>query len=93
MVRKIRRQKLRFIDPVLISVPEFARMSGLGYSLTRTLVTDGELPTRVIRGRCWIIRDEAVAWLRKQIEPRPAAYGKHLGESRIPPDTGRARTH
>ena len=70
---KIRRQKLRFIDPVLISVPEFTRMSGLGYSLTRQLVADGELPSRVIGARTWIIRDEAVQWLRKQIEPRPAA--------------------
>jgi hypothetical protein len=71
--RKVRRQKLRFIDPVLISVPEFARMSGLGYSLTRQLVFDGELASRVIGSRHWIIRDEAVAWLRQQTEPRPAA--------------------
>ncbi len=74
MARKIRRQKLRFIDPVLISAPEFARMSGLGYSTVRQLVTDGELPVRVIGTRQWIIREEAVAWLRRQIEPRkPAA--------------------
>jgi hypothetical protein len=71
--RKIRRQKLRFIDPVLVSIPEFARMSGLGNSLTRQLVADGELPTRVIRSRRWIVRDAAVAWLRAQVEPRPAA--------------------
>ena len=73
MAGKIRRQKLRFIEPVLVSIPEFARMSGLGNSLTRTLVADGELPVRVIRGRKWIIRDVAVEWLRAQIEPRPAA--------------------
>jgi hypothetical protein len=73
MPRKIRRQKLRFIEPVLVSIPEFARMSGLGSSLTRQLVADGELPTRVIRSRNWIIRDAAVASLRAQIEPRPAA--------------------
>lgn len=70
--RRKRRQKLRFIDPVLVSTPEFARMSGLGYSYTRRLVADGVLPVRVIGSRKWIIRDEAVAWLRKQIEP-PAA--------------------
>jgi hypothetical protein len=70
---KVRRQKLRFIDPVLISIPEFARMSGLGYSLSRQLVFDGELPSRRIGTRDWIIREDAVAWLRKQTEPRPAA--------------------
>ena len=73
MPRKVRRQKLRFIDPILVSVPEFARMSGLGDSVVRQLVADGELPTRVIRTRRWIVREEAVAWLRQQIEPRPAA--------------------
>jgi excisionase family DNA binding protein len=72
--RKVRRQKLRFIDPVLISVAEFARLSGLGYSLIRQLVADGELPSRVIGTRTWIIREAGVAWLRQQIEPRtPAA--------------------
>jgi len=73
MARKIRRRKLRFIDPVLVSIPEFARMSGLGYSVVRQLVADGELPTRVIRTRKWIIRDKAVEWLRAQTEPRSAA--------------------
>jgi hypothetical protein len=71
--RKYRRSKLRFVDPLLVSIPEFARMSGLGSSFVRQLVADGELPTRVIRSRGWIIRDAAVAWLRKEIEPRPAA--------------------
>ena len=72
--RKVRRQKLRFIDPVLISIPEFARMSGLGYSLSRQLVFDGVLASRVIGTRHWILREEAVAWLRNQTEPRkPAA--------------------
>jgi hypothetical protein len=71
--RRERRQKLRFIDPLLVSIPEFARLSGLGSSFTRRLVDDGELPVRVIRGRRWIIRDEGVAWLRAQVEPRPAA--------------------
>ena len=73
MARKPRRQKFRFIDPVLISVPELARMSGLGYSFVRQLVADGVLPVRVIGTRTWIIREEAVAWLRQQVEPRPAA--------------------
>jgi hypothetical protein len=67
MARKIRRQKLRFIDPILVSLPEFARMSGLGYSSVRQLVAEGELPVRVIGTRQWIIREEAVAWLRKQV--------------------------
>jgi hypothetical protein len=70
---KQRRQKQRFIDPLLVSSVEFARMSGLSAGLIRQLVADGELPSRVIRGRGWILREEAVAWLRKQIEPRPAA--------------------
>jgi hypothetical protein len=73
MPRKVRRQKLRFIDPLLVSIPEFSRMSGLGESMVRQLIRDGELPTHGIRGRRWIIRDLAVEWLRKQIEPRPAA--------------------
>jgi hypothetical protein len=70
-----RRSKLRFFDPVLVSIPEFARMSGLGESVTRQLVADGVLPIRVIRKRRWIIREDAVAWLRQQITPRskPAA--------------------
>jgi len=66
-VRKPRRQKLRFVDPVLVSLPEFARMSGLGYSSVRQLVADGELPVRVIGARQWIIRAEAIAWLHKQV--------------------------
>ena len=71
--RKPKRQKLRFIDPLLVSIPEFARMSGLGVNLIRQLVADGVLPVRMIGNRVWIIRDEAVAWLRNQVEPRPAA--------------------
>jgi hypothetical protein len=71
--RKIRRRKLRFIDPILISIPEFSRISGLGYCFARQLVMDGEVPSRLIGTRRWVLRDEAVAWLRKQIEPRPAA--------------------
>ena len=67
MPRKIRRQKLRFIDPILVSIPEFARLSGLGYCFVRQLVADGVLPVRVIGTRQWIIRDEAVEWLRKQV--------------------------
>jgi hypothetical protein len=71
--RKPVRQKLRFIDPVLVSIPEFSRMSGLGQSLIRELVDDDTLPTRTIRDRVWIVREPAVAWLRSQVEPRPAA--------------------
>jgi hypothetical protein len=73
MAKKPRRQKLRFIDPLLVSVPEFARMSGLGQSLIRQLVDDGTLPHRMIGTRAWIIRQPAVAWLCEQVEPRPAA--------------------
>ena len=65
--RKRTNRKLRFIDPVLISIPEFARMSGLGASVVRTLVAEGALPTRVILTRRWILREEAIAWLRQQI--------------------------
>jgi hypothetical protein len=73
MARKVRRQKLRFFEPILISVPEFARLSGLGYSMARQLVADGVLPTRVIGARTWILREEAIAWLQKQVDatPRP----------------------
>jgi hypothetical protein len=63
-----RRQKLRFLDPVLVSIPEFARISGLGQSMTRRLIAEGELPSRRIAPRLWILREEAVAWLRQQIE-------------------------
>ena len=37
------------------------------FLLVRQLVADGELPVRVIGTRQWIIREEAVAWLRKQV--------------------------
>jgi hypothetical protein len=72
-MRKVKRQKLRFFEPVLVSVPEFARISGLGYSMARRLVADGELPVRVIGTRTWIVREEAIAWLQKQVDatPRP----------------------
>ncbi len=72
MARKPRRQKLRFIDPLVVSIPEFSRMSGLGQSLVRQLVADGVLPSRVIGNRVWIIREPAVAWLVAQVEPRRA---------------------
>jgi hypothetical protein len=65
--RKPRRQKLRFIDPILVSKPEFARLSGLGYSYVQQLIADGVLPVRVIKGRTWILREEAIAWLREQV--------------------------
>jgi excisionase family DNA binding protein len=68
-----RRQKLRFLDPVLVSIPEFARMSGLGQSMVRRLIAAGELPSRRIGSRLWIIREEAVAWLHQQIAPRKTA--------------------
>jgi predicted DNA-binding transcriptional regulator AlpA len=67
---KARREKLRYLDPVLVSIPEFARMSGLGDSFVRRLVKDDELPARVIGSRKWIIRAEAVEWLHPQIKPR-----------------------
>jgi excisionase family DNA binding protein len=73
MAKKPRRQKLRFIDPLLVSIPEFARMSGLGASKVRELVEDGTLPHRMIGSRAWIIRAEAVRWLCELVEPRPAA--------------------
>jgi hypothetical protein len=65
--RKPRRQKLRFIDPVLVSIPEFARISGLGVSKIRELVDDGTLPHRMIGNRVWIIREPAIEWLCKQV--------------------------
>jgi hypothetical protein len=71
--RKPHRQKLRFIDPLLVSIPEFCRMSGLGQTLVRRLLDDGTLPHTVIGTRAWIIRGDAVTWLRRQAEPRPAA--------------------
>jgi hypothetical protein len=71
--RRPRRRKFRSIAPVLVSAPEFSRLSGLGYSLVRQLVADGVLPVRMVGSRVWIIREPAVAWLCKQVEPRPAA--------------------
>jgi hypothetical protein len=71
--RKPRREKLRFLDPILISLPEFSRLSGLGQTLVRRLLNDGTLPHTVIGKRIWIIRDDAISWLRRQVEPRPAA--------------------
>ena len=68
------RQKLRFVDPLLCSAVEFSRMSGLSAGLIRQLVASGELPSRMIRDRRWILRAEAIEWLTKQVEePRPAA--------------------
>jgi hypothetical protein len=64
---RIRRQKLRFFEPILVSIPEFSRMSGLGYCFVRQLVADGVLPVRVIGKRTWILRQEGVEWLRKQV--------------------------
>ena len=73
IAKKSRRQKLRFIDPLLVSIPEFARISGLGASKVRELVEDGTLPHRMIGTRAWIIRQPAVAWLCEQVEPRSVA--------------------
>jgi hypothetical protein len=61
--KKIRRKA--FVEPVLISVPEFSRLSGIGYTLTRQLIASGEVPTRLIGNRRWVIRAAAVAWLEK----------------------------
>jgi hypothetical protein len=73
MAKKPRRRKLRFIDPLLVSIPEFGRISGLGPTKVRELVADGTLPHRVIGNRAWILRAQAVAWLCEMIERRPAA--------------------
>jgi excisionase family DNA binding protein len=67
MARRKIRMKLRFNNPVLVSIPQFARLSGLGESMIRQLLAEGELPVRKIGNRCWIIRDAAEAWLRKQV--------------------------
>ena len=85
MPRKIRRQKLRFIDPLLVSIPEFSKLSGLGQSMVRQLILDGELPTRLIRERRWILREEAVARLREK-----EAAGGSQGETRTPIHSARA---
>jgi len=61
--RRPRRRKIRPVDAVLISIPAFSLESGLGASYVRKLIADGELPFRVIRGRKWIIRERALAWL------------------------------
>jgi hypothetical protein len=70
--RRNRRQKARFPDPVLVSIPEFARLSGLGGSLTRLLAIEGVLPTCMIGNRRWIIREEAIERL-KQLDVRKVA--------------------
>ena len=58
----------KFTEPILISIPEFARLSGLSYSVVRQLVAQGELPLRVIRSRQWIIRAKAIEWLHKEMQ-------------------------
>ena len=55
------------IDQYVHRAESFARLSGLGYSLTRQLVADGTLPSRVIGTRRWIIREPAVVWLQEQV--------------------------
>lgn len=65
--RRKPRKKLRWADPVFVSKPEFARISGLGKNLVDQLVADGTLPTCVIAKRRWILREEAIALLRKQV--------------------------
>jgi hypothetical protein len=62
-----KKRKLRFIDPLVVSIPEFARISGLGRSKVRDLVDDGTLPHRLIGNRVWIIRAPAIEWLCKQV--------------------------
>jgi hypothetical protein len=63
----MRRIKNRLPAPLLVSCPEFARLSGLGEKLVRRMVSRRELPTSLIGARRWIIRDKAVAQLRKQV--------------------------
>lgn len=67
------RQKLRFMDPVLASAAEFARISGLGYTLIRQLMHDGSLPSCRIGKRLWILREPAIEWLSRQVEEAPAS--------------------
>jgi hypothetical protein len=68
-----KRKKLRVPEPLLESIPQFARRSGLGQSLTRHLIFTRELPSCTINGRRWIPVEEALAALRSKVEPRPAA--------------------
>lgn len=62
------RVKTRTTDSILISAPEFARISGLGYSYTRKLLNSGQIPVREIEGRKWIIRKSAIKWLEGEEE-------------------------
>jgi hypothetical protein len=66
MPKKKTRQKIRTSDPVLCSAVRFATESGLGLSLVRELLANGELPFKQLRQRRWILRSEALASLRKQ---------------------------
>jgi hypothetical protein len=79
-------QKFRGADPVLISAIRFSRESGLGVSLVTELLAAGELPFRLIRERRWILRSEALAALRKQTKPRPAAEKVHHDAAEIRPE-------
>jgi hypothetical protein len=60
------KEKMRFVNPLLCSAVEFARMSGLSAGLIRRMIGSGELPSRLIGTRRWILRAEAVEWLRNQ---------------------------
>ena len=64
---------MRFVDPLLCSAVEFSRMSGLSAGLIRQLVASAELPSRMIRDRRWILRAEAIEWLRRQVGEPPTA--------------------
>jgi hypothetical protein len=77
MPKKKTRQKIRTSDPVLCSAVRFATESGLGLSLVRELLANGELPFKLIRERRWILRSEGLAALRKQTKPRPVAQKVH----------------
>lgn len=66
--RKTARRKGRAPDSLLVSIPEFSRIAGLGESFTRRLTHNRTLPACVLAGRFWILRDQAIDWLRSQPE-------------------------
>jgi hypothetical protein len=66
MRRKEPKGKRRSDDALLCSANQFARVTGLSAGLIRRMIATGEMPSRLIGTRRWVLRPEAMEWLRNQ---------------------------
>jgi hypothetical protein len=82
MPRRFRRQKIRYVDPLLVSIPEFARISGFGDSFphVRSVRVFGFSELRLWHGYAKRLHKEAVIMRGNNAASRLRPVRREAGE-------------